>query len=125
MVDVGLQDVDRAHFDQLAAAIRRDQTFAGGDGHGGAAGDPRHGLHVLGRARLFDEEQVHRLDLFANDRRHAGAGLCVKIDGDIDVRPEPFAQSLDVAHGPLDFGARADPFVILRQAALETRNAFA
>ena len=54
----------------------------------GAPGDARHGLDVLRRARLFDEEQIQRLDFLDDDRGDAGAGLGVEIDADVDVGAE-------------------------------------
>ena len=97
VIDVGLQNVDHAHLDELAAAVMRDEPFAGRDGRGGAPRDPRHGGDVLWRAWLFDEEKLQWLDFLDDDRRHARAGLGVEIDADVDVRTEAFAQQLHAA----------------------------
>jgi hypothetical protein len=55
VIDVRLQNVDRAHFDQLTASVVGHEPFAGGDQRGRVPRNPGHCLDVLRRARLFDE----------------------------------------------------------------------
>ena len=98
------------HFDQLAASVEAHQPFAGGDGGGGTARNPGHGLDVFRRARLFDEQQIQWLHLFHQDRGDAGHGLRVEIHRDVDVRAEGFAEHLHRLDGGADLLARLDPY---------------
>ena len=112
VVDVGLNDIDHAHFDQFAAAVVRNQPLARGDRRCRALRDARHRRDVLRRTRLLDEQQVQRLDFLHDDRRDARTRLRMEIDADIDVRPEPFAQQLHALNGAVD----------LLRASRSTRN---
>ena len=47
----------------------------------------------------------------------------MEIDGDVDIRPQPFPHHLQRCHRAADLGVGLDPFVISRNARFEARDA--
>jgi hypothetical protein len=62
---------------------------------------------------------VERVEFLDDHGGHAGAGLGVEIDRNIEIGPQTFAQGLDVAYRLGDLLVGLDPFVVVRQAAFE------
>ena len=83
MVDVGLNDINCAQLDDLAAAIRRDKAFARGDGEGQG---PRHfhqTVDVFRPARLFIPIEIVVYEEPAELDGGGGGGASMKVEHDI------------------------------------------
>ena len=119
VVRVGLNDIHHGLLYEFAHAIRSHKAFAGCDRRTDAPCDARHSPDVLRRTRLLDPKQVQRVEFLDDHGGHAGAGLGMEIDRDIDIRAQAFAQDLDVAYRLGDLLVGLDPFVVIRQAAFE------
>jgi hypothetical protein len=118
MVNVGLQNINDTHLDQLAATVRSDQPFPRSDGCSGTPGNAGHGRNIFRRARLFYEQQVQRLYFLDDDGSDTGTGFGMEIHRDIDIGPKVFAEILHGFHRTLDFPVRFNVFVFSWDAAL-------
>lgn len=105
---VRLEDVRASGSGQIAELGDGGHAFAGGNGHVGDGCDVGQPAVVFGAHGLFVKEGPGELEFPGQAARHGNIGAAVKIEGDVDVRPDGVAHRPGARHGGLDSAVGVD-----------------